>query len=114
MKRFRPLLVVALVAMAGGRAAADQPKRSWPQEKCFRYARDWSEALSRYGGNGFSPEFLAGNAGFIEAGCRRLHPVCPLTVKDRELADALAIRVVNEGMSTTFLPFDCPRRSAAP
>jgi hypothetical protein len=112
--RFRRLLFAALVAIAAGRAAADQPTRSWPQEKCYRYARDWSEALSRYGRDGFSPEFLAGNAGFIEAGCRRLHPVCPLTVRDRELADALAIRVVNEGMSTTFLPFGFLRRRAAP
>ncbi len=116
MTRVRLFLLAALVALADGRAAADsvEPKRNWPQEKCFRYARDWNEALSRYGRNGFSPEFLRGNAGFIQAGCRRLHPVCPSTAKDRELADALAIRVVNEGMSTTFLPFDCPRRSAAP
>jgi hypothetical protein len=26
----------------------------------------------------------------------------------RELVDGLAIQVGNEGMSTTFLPFDCP------
>lgn len=112
----RLLAAAALVALAGSRAAANPaaPKRDWTHEKCFRYARDWSEALRRYGPEGFSAQFLAENAAFIRAGCRPLEMICPVTAKDRRLVDALAIRVVNEGMSTTFLPFDCPHRSAAP
>ncbi len=89
-------------------AAAAEAKRSWSEEKCFRYARDWNEALRRYGPGGFSREFLSGNAAFIDLGCESVDKVCPLTAKDRELVDVMAIRVVNEGMSTTFLPFDCP------
>ena len=68
----------------------------------------WNEALRRYGPSGFSPEFLSGVAAFIRSGCESVAKVCPRTAKDRELVDVLAIRVVNEGMSTTFLPFDCP------
>ncbi len=112
----RFLIAAALAAVAGGRVAADpvEPKRDWPQEKCFRYTRDWNDALRRFGQNGLSAGFLTGNAEFIRAGCRPFRMICPSTPKDRDLVDALAIRVVNEGMSTTFLPFDCPHRNAAP
>jgi hypothetical protein len=100
-----------LSALAAGPAAADsgQVKRDWPQEKCFRYGRDWSEALRRYGRDGLSAGFVAGNEAFVGSGCLSPEKICPRSAKDRRLADALAIRVVNEGMSTTFLPFDCPR-----
>lgn len=106
----RALLAVAAALCAIGAANdAAAAKRSWPEEKCFRYQRDWSEALRRYGPDGLSAEFMAGNAAFIGAGCASLAKVCPRTAKDRELVDVLAIRVVNESMSTTFLPFGCPQ-----
>ena len=113
---FRRIVAAALVALAAGRASADPAaaKRDWTEEKCFRYARDWNEALRRFGAEGLSPRFLAGNTEFIRARCRRPDPICPATAKDRKLVDALSIRVVNEGMSTTFLPFDCPHPGAAP
>ena len=105
----RPLrwLVAAVVALCVVGAAAASP--SWPEQKCSRYQRDWNEALRRFGATGLSPEFIAGNAAFIGSGCAGLAKVCPRTAKDRQLVDILAIRVVNEGMSTTFLPFDCPQ-----
>ena len=114
----RPLRCVALAfaamflfAFAAGPVKADsgQVKRDWPQEKCFRYGRDWSEALRRFGRDGLSADFVAANAAFIGSGCLNPEKICPRSAKDRRLADVLAIRVVNEGMSTTFLPFDCPR-----
>ena len=106
----RALAAAVLTALAGGPAAADSAggKRDWGQEKCFRYARDWNEALRRFGQDGLSAEFVAGNAAFIRSGCLSPDKVCPHAAKDRQLADVLALRVVNEGMSTTFLPFDCP------
>lgn len=100
---------LALLFAAGATADAAEAKRSWREEKCFRYERDWNEALRRYGVAGFSPEFLAGNSAFIRSGCESPDKICPRTAKDRELVDVMAIRVVNEGMSTTFLPFDCPQ-----
>ena len=102
---------VFLCAVASGpvRADSSQVKRDWPQEKCFRYGRDWSEALRRFGRDGLSADFVAANAAFIGSGCLNPEKICPRSAKDRRLADVLAIRVVNEGMSTTFLPFDCPR-----
>ena len=105
------LAAMFLSALAAGPARADssQVKRDWPQEKCFRYGRDWSEALRRFGRDGLSADFVAANAAFIGSGCLNPEKICPRSAKDRRLADVLAIRVVNEGMSTTFLPFDCPR-----
>jgi hypothetical protein len=110
MMRLRRRLAVLFALLCAGAAAVNpaQAKRSWSEEKCFRYTRDWNEALRRFGPAGFSPEFLSGGAAFIRSGCDRDAKVCPRTAKDRELVDVLAIRVVNEGMSTTFLPFDCP------
>jgi hypothetical protein len=110
MTRFmRAIAAAALAAIAREPAAADAPapNRGWQKEKCFRYARDWNEALRRYGQDGLSAEFVAGNAAFIRSSCLSRDKVCPRADKDRQLADVLAIRVVNEGMSTTFLPFDC-------
>jgi hypothetical protein len=111
----RALVAVALAGFAGGAPpVSGETKRPWPQEKCFRFARDWNEALRRFGRDGLSAEFVAGNAAFIRSGCVASGRICPGTAKDRTLVDVLAIRVVNEGMSTTFLPFACPDRGAAP
>jgi hypothetical protein len=112
MTRFmRAMVASVLAAIAGGSAAADAPAPNpdWQKEKCFRYERDWNEALRRYGKDGLSAGFVAGNAAFIRSGCLSPDKVCPRAGKDRQFADVLAIRVVNEGMSTTFLPFDCLR-----
>ena len=103
-------VVLATLAVRSGAADTPAPGRDWPHEKCFRFGRDWSEALRRFGRNGLSAGFLAGGDAFARSGCVAAEKLCPETAKDRKLADALAIRVVNEGMSTTFLPFDCPRR----
>jgi hypothetical protein len=110
MTPLRLRFVVAPIALCAATVAMSpaHAKRSWSEEKCFRYERDWNEALRRYGQSGLSPEFLSGVAAFVGSGCQSAAKVCPRTAKDRELVDALAIRVVNESMSTTFLPFDCP------
>jgi hypothetical protein len=112
----RALAAVALAGFAGAPMAAvpGETKRSWPQEKCFRYTRDWNEALRRFGQDGLSAGFVAGNAAFIRSGCAAGGKICPETSKDLKLVDVLAIRVVNEGMSTTFLPFACPDRGRGP
>jgi len=45
---------------------------------------------------------------FIASGCETPRDACPATKADVELADALALIVALEGMSTTFLPIACP------
>ena len=114
MTRLRHALVAGLIAgLPASSAAPDALKRDWPQETCFRYGRDWDEALRRFGRDGVSEGFLEGNGAFLRSGCRAARTLYPETAKDRKLADALAIRVVNEGMSTTFLPYGCPQRSGS-
>jgi hypothetical protein len=97
------LLLAASLALAD----ESQPKRSWAEEKCFRYHRDWGEAFQRFGREGISADFIRANESFIGSGCVRQQKICPHTPRERQLVDILAIRVVNVGMSTTFLPFDC-------
>jgi hypothetical protein len=99
----RALSAGVLAAFDRGPAAADgpAPHRNWQAEKRSRYVRDWNEALRHDGQGGLSAEFVARNAAFIQSGCLSLDKVCPRTGKYRQFADVLAIRVVNEGMSTT-------------
>ncbi len=105
----KSLLVFSLtVLLACGSGAAQSANRSWSEEKCFRFTRDWNEALRRFGQTGFGAEFLDGGAAFVRSGCLSPEKICPRTPREREIVDVLAIRVVNEGMSTTFLPFSCP------
>ena len=101
-------LLLTVVCALAAPAGAAEAKRSWRAEKCFRYGRDWNEALRRFSRAGLSPQFIDGVAAFIGSDCASLDKICPRTAKDREFVDILAIRVVNEGMSTTFLPFGCP------
>jgi len=108
MTRLGAALAALLSLLAAAPAAADAAKPSWREEKCVRYTRDWREALSRFGREGLGDGFVAGNDAFVRSGCAAARPICPATPKDRKLADVLALRVVNAGMSTTFLPFDCP------
>jgi len=108
----RPAKLVAVVlfgAMVAQHSAdANETKRNWREEKCFRFERDWREALRRFGEDGLSVECRRGVEAFIRSQCERQAKICPRAARERELVDILAIRVVNEGMSTTFLPFDCP------
>jgi hypothetical protein len=108
------LRAAALLALLVCPALAHATPPGWREEKCRRYARDWEEGLARYGREGLSEAFVAGNESFLQAGCVAARAACPATPKDRRLADALALRVVNAGMSTTFLPFDCPSWHASP
>lgn len=102
------LLAVALASAQPSRANQAAAKRTWAQEKCFRYKRDWAEALRRWGTDGLSPAFIDGDTAFIASGCESEAKICARSARERELVDILTIRVVNAGMSSTFLPFGCP------
>ena len=101
------IVAVALPSIQPGQAQPSRGKRSWTEEKCRRYKRDFAEALRRWGPAEVSRAFIEGNKAFIESGCESGVKVCPQSARERELVDVLTIRVVNEGMSSTFLPFAC-------
>jgi hypothetical protein len=102
-------LIFSLALPSAQPSRAQQPtgKRSWAEEKCRRYKRDFFEALRRWGPADVTGAFIDANKAFIDSGCESEAKICPQTARERELVDVLAIRVVNEGMSTTFLPFAC-------
>jgi hypothetical protein len=97
-------LAAALILLGSGARGAE---RSWTEEKCVRYAKDWAEALRRFGTDGVSPAFLERHAAFLTGGCAGPRDVCPRTAKDFDLANALTIRAMNFGAASTFLPFPC-------
>jgi hypothetical protein len=102
------LIVAALASISSqaGEAAESPRQQSWTEKKCALYTRDWSDALQRLGSNGVSQEFVDGNLAFIKRGCTG-DKVCARTPRDWQLVDALTILVVNQRMSSTFLPFGC-------
>ncbi|WP_123876566.1 hypothetical protein [Fuscovulum blasticum] len=92
-----PLLLAALPA------AAD----SWPERKCAIFAEAWASAVPDTGPAAPSPGFRAPVEAFLARACADPRDACPTTPADLALADTLALIVVQEGMSTTFLPFAC-------
>jgi hypothetical protein len=99
-------LAAAVIAPAD-RSAAESSRRTWTEEKCVRYGRDWRQALSRLGTEGLRPAFIARHEAFVSGGCAGPRDVCPRTSKEFEMANVLTIRAMNFGAASTFLPFSC-------
>ena len=91
--------------MVPGAAQAISPE--WTAEKCVRFERAWDMATDGETIDGLTPEFIAANRVFLEAGCAIRGAVCPRTAEERELADVLSLMVVAEGATGSFLPFRC-------
>jgi hypothetical protein len=104
MSQARAAVLAALVCVAPASARAE---RTWTEEKCARYARDWDETIRRFGTQGASAAFLERHAAFLSGGCAGPRDVCPRTAKDLDLANVLTIRAMNFGAASTFLPFSC-------
>jgi hypothetical protein len=81
--------------------------RSWTEEKCVRYAKDWCALLQRGGETGLSKALLGDHQGFIDSGCAGPRMVCPRSAREIEIANVMTIRAMNAGMASTFPPFAC-------
>jgi hypothetical protein len=86
--------------------AGDRPP-SWPQEKCVRYTKAWTEALKRRGAEGLGREFLARHDAFLASGCTASVDVCPRSEQEFAMANILVMASYNAGMGSTFTPFAC-------
>jgi hypothetical protein len=86
---------------------------SWPEEKCRRYQRAWSDMEARLGLAGLSPEFLSRHQAFIAGGCTGAANVCPRSPREFEIANIMTVLAMNAGMASTFLLFACPAGSKA-
>lgn len=98
-----------MLLLAGLAPVAAQVSRSesWPAVKCERYGKAWTEALSKRGRAGLSPEFVARHEAFLASGCTAQGDVCPRSKEELDLANILVLMAMNENMASTFLPFAC-------
>ena len=97
----------ALLALIVAQPAPAQ-QRSWPEEKCARYAEAWTEAQARFGRQGLSREFFDAQGAFIASGCRSRASICPASPQELDIANAVTIAAMNAGMASSFVPFRCP------
>lgn len=102
------LLLLTLAAPAPPLALAQTaPPQSWPEVKCARYKKAWSDALARRGRRELGREFLDSHEAFLASGCTARADVCPRSEQELELANVMTILAMNAGMASTFLPFAC-------
>jgi len=106
--------IVAAVFLAGVMAsgttpsAAQEPQaQSWPEVKCARYKKAWSDALAHRGAKGLSREFIDRHEAFLASGCTTKGDVCPRSAEELELANMMVVAAMNAGTASTFPPFSC-------
>ena len=99
----------ALFLMAGENPAsgAQEAPSNWPEVKCARYAKAWSEALKRRSAKGLGREFLDRHEAFIASGCLSGIAVCPRSAEELDMANVMIVASLNAGMASTFAPFAC-------
>jgi hypothetical protein len=103
-------LVAAITgaAMVGPAAGQDSPPDDWARRKCALYATAWQRVLDTRDMGGIGADFIATHRAFIDSGCDAAIRVCPRSPGEIALADLLTVLSMNEGMASTFVPFDCP------
>ncbi|MGK7860973.1 hypothetical protein [Falsiroseomonas sp. E2-1-a4] len=101
------LLLPGLLLPVGPAAAQAFATRDWNAEKCARYTALWPQALAMFGREGLGAEFLDRHAAFLASGCRARVEVCPRSVQELALADAMTIAAMNAGTASSFVPFRC-------
>lgn len=109
--KFTRAVALLLAASAAGAAlpalAQDGAAPSWPEVKCARYKKAWTEVLARRGSRGLGPEFLARHEAFLASGCTTKADVCPRSAEELELANVMVVAAMNAGTASTFPPFAC-------
>jgi len=106
--RMSPFLSsVIMTCLAFPVFAQDSEGLTWSEQKCVLYDRAVQAALDFQGREGLREEFLRENQSFIDGGCQTRGNVCPITDAEIELANLLTIMTMNEGMASTFVPFNC-------
>jgi hypothetical protein len=102
------LLLAAAMAGAAPLALAQEGQPpSWPEVKCDRYKKAWSEALARRGPQGLGQEFLDRHEAFLASGCTTRADVCPRSMEELNLANMMVVAAMNAGTASTFPPFAC-------
>jgi hypothetical protein len=100
-------LACALFSAFPPAVAQDSPPKSWPEMKCERYSKAWSEALARRGRRGLSQEFIERHDAFLASGCTTKADVCPRSGEELDIANMMVVAAMNAGTASTFPPFAC-------
>ncbi len=100
-------LLVAAMASGVASAAPEGAPQSWPEVKCARYKKAWSDALARRGTRGLGEEFIDRHEAFLASGCTARADVCPRSAEELELANMMVVAAMNAGTASTFPPFSC-------
>jgi hypothetical protein len=90
--------------------ANEGQRLSWPEIKCTRYKKAWSDAIALRGRQGLRAEFLERHDAFLSSGCLIRANVCPQTDEEMHIVAMMEVAVVNAGIAGTFLPFICRTR----
>jgi len=109
-KRITALAVFLACAVASEIApvfAQEAQPQSWPEVKCARYRKAWSDALAHRGMKGISQEFINRHEAFLASGCTARGDVCPRSAEELELANMMVVAAMNAGTASTFPPFSC-------
>lgn len=112
LKLISALAVLLACCVAGESAPAiaqgAQPE-SWPEVKCARYRKAWSDALAHRGTKGLGQEFIERHEAFLASGCTAKGDVCPRSAEELDLANMMVVAAMNAGTASTFPPFSCRR-----
>ncbi len=81
--------------------------KPWREIKCERYRQAWSQALTHFGRDGLSAEFIARHEAFLASGCDTPRDVCPRSEREFFFANTMTILAMNAGTASTFPPFAC-------
>ncbi len=100
--------VAALLAcLAAPSVAQEAQPQSWPEVKCARYRKAWSDALAHRGMTGLSRDFIERHDAFLASGCTIKGDVCPRSAEELDLANMMVVAAMNAGTASTFPPFAC-------
>jgi hypothetical protein len=87
--------------------AQDTQPNTWPEVKCERYGKAWSEALARRGTKGLGQGFIERHEAFLASGCTARADVCPRSSEELDMANIMVVAAMNAGTASTFPPFAC-------
>jgi hypothetical protein len=101
------LLAFAAAGGVSSATAQDPPPKTWPEVKCERYGKAWSEALARRGTKGLWQDFIERHEAFLASGCTARADVCPRSSEELDMANIMVVAAMNAGTASTFPPFAC-------
>jgi hypothetical protein len=104
---FATLLACCVAGGIASAAAQGAQAQSWPEVKCARYKKAWTDALAQRGTKGLGQEFIERHEAFLASGCATKGDVCPRSAEELDLANMMVVAAMNAGTASTFPPFSC-------